>query len=159
MHSFFLVLALLSSLPMVSACSRPLFQTTTPEVQQLLIGVTGRYLELLAAGDEKLVSEMIFWPDFLDGANFTRADFHKQFEAVRGKWALQNHPLLGLKVLSATSHGNYGEVELQKDPRKLEPGQDPGPKITVELLWSGRGWIVRRDSLFGPDKFFSKFSS
>jgi len=154
-----LLAALCLSSSSFSGCSTPFFDSSTPEVQQLLIGVSARYLQLVAAGDEKLVSEMVYWPEYLDGARFTRVDFHKQFESIRGKWPLEDHPLLNQKVVSVSSRGNYGEVVLEKDPKKMKPGQVVIPKIVIRLIWTGRGWIVSEDNLFGRDKFFSKYSS
>jgi len=140
-------------------CSESVFNSTSPELKEVLIGVTNRYLTLVANGDEQNAAQMIYWPDFSESGKFSAAEFHSQFQSIRNRWALQDNPLMGLVVVDAVSHGNDGKVTLRKDPKLAAKSKIEAPEIWVKLLWAGRGWIVKEDSLFGTNKYIASLAN
>lgn len=140
------------------ACSSSVFHHTSPEVKQVLIGVTNRYLTVVANGDEHSATQMIYWPDFSESGKFTTAEYHRQFESMRNRWNASTHPLASLVVVDAVSDGNSAKVTLQKDPKLSAKSKGDSPDIWVKLIWAGRGWIVSEDSLFGTNKYLASLS-
>ncbi len=143
----------------LGSCGTPIFQSLSPAVKETLVGISGRYLTYIAAGEEQRVIEMVYWPEFSEDGEFTREDFHRQFVAIKNRWPItqKDHPLLGLKVLGVSGGENSGEVRLAKDPKFVAQGANPGEEIRVKFIWAGTGWIVRKDSLFGKDNYFAQF--
>jgi hypothetical protein len=147
----------------LSGCSDSLFHGTPPQVQATLIKVANSYLTHVAAGDEATVAELVYWPDLLGSgtARITKAEFDRQFHACLKHWSgkrtAAEHPLVGLRVLEASADGNFAKVRLSKDPKYASATPSDLPEITVEFIWEGTGWIVRKDSLFGPNKYCSRF--
>ena len=158
LHKIFYSVVLALNCFCAVACSSSVFHHTSPEVKQVLIGVTNRYLTYVAKGDEHNATQLIYWPEFSEGGNFTTAEFHRQFESMRNRWDAASHPLSGLVVVDAVSDENSAKVTLRKDPKLAAKVKGDTPDIWVKLIWAGRGWIVSEDSLFGTNKYLASLS-
>lgn len=125
-----------------------------PELYALLVRVAGNYLRHVVNGDEARIGGVILWVDFLEQAEIDKKEYLRQLASLRGRWTPQQHPLLGLDVIAVRWYGEDAEVIFRKADRP-----EDYPEIRIELLWAGRGWLVKSDSLFGKDKLIAQWES
>ena len=132
-----------------TSCSLIRSQKATPELRSTVINVAGNYLKRIVLADRKQLNGMILWNDYIahDEEPITKNKYFFQIDALRAKnIPLQQHPLLNLKILDFDYSGSNAHVLLQK------PNKPDSPKISIDVLWTGSGWLVVGDSLFGPNE-------
>ena len=115
----------------------------------MIVSLTDDYLTAVVLNDERKLNSLVFWPALLEneGLNGSRyqEDLLKQLQGIKGRWTVENNPLLGLEVINVVVSGDNAQISLRKAGR-------PGfPKVWVKWQWMGRGWLVVEDSLFGKD--------
>ena len=119
-----------------------------------VLRVTQTYLATVVLGDETKLGDQIAWEDFLGHGDkkISHAEFSRELQLFNRAYSPRDpkNPLLGLKVRKITGSGNSAEVRLEKaDGSSSEV-------ISVRLAWTGSGWIIMEDSLFGTGKFISR---
>ena len=133
---------------LLSGCSYLGWGGSNPEVKATVTNVADTYLRYVAAGDERNLAALVYW-DSLLGRGITggisREEFSQQLAALRKRWSVQDNPLLGLELRSVSVDEDDAEVELRKQ------GRPDYPVIWIKLMWSGSGWVVTKDSIFGKD--------
>ena len=125
-------------------------------VESTVIGVVNTYLTAVAAGDERRLNGIVYWDLFLGrngGELLTRSEIHTQIEQIKTRWTPDKNPLLGLEVINVSVSGDDAKVTVRK------AGKPDFPTIWVKVVWSGSGWLVAQDSLFGRDKLFAEYLS
>jgi len=96
---------------------------------------------------------MVDWDSLLQrgtSSGISREEFNKQLEALKNRWSVDENPLLDLEVLEVEARGDRARVTLRKRSKS------DYPVIWVKLLWSGSGWIISEDSIFGRNKLASR---
>lgn len=119
----------------------------TPEMKGAVFNVAKQYLEFIVRNDFNSVQQMISWPDFHE-RGIEQQRVYKELTATKGKWAGNDHPLVGLKVVSLDVKGDRAEILLQKAE------QEDTPKIGIVMIWNGRGWLIVGDTIFGPQGIY-----
>lgn len=146
----------LLTLPVLwSACSVFSPKEPNPEVKATVLAVADKYLQYVITGREKQLNSFVLWGDLLKKGSeqaLTRDEFRKQLNSLQGRWTVEEHPLLGLKVVDLEIDGNDALVTL------IKAGRDNYPTIWVKLFWSGSAWHVVDDSLFGKDKLIEQLN-
>lgn len=126
-----------------------------PEKKNTLSSLAGRYLIAIANSDLQGTTRMVLWDQYLENNKISAAQYSKVWVKVAGKWPAGKHPLQGLKVDNVRADDDSAKIFLIKDP---ELGKQPDPqRVTIELVWTGGGWMVSGDNLFSRDGFFTKF--
>ena len=131
----------------LTACSLIQQPEPTPEMKGAVFNVAKQYLEFIVRNDFNSMQQMVSWPDFKErGIDQQRA--YKELSATKGKWANNDHPLVGLKVVRIDVKEDRAEVVLQKAT------DDDAPETAIVMIWNGRGWLIVGDSIFGPKGLF-----
>ena len=137
-----------------SFCSCSMLRKTapSPEEKMAVLHVVDQYLRYVVAGDKDKVASMIIWAEYLTETTkaFNQDSFFKQLSIIKGRWPREENPMLGLDVVNLEIGGDLAKVRL----RKLANPQSP--EIWVQVVWVGRGWMVRDDSLFGQGNLIEK---
>lgn len=130
----------------LSSCSY-LKPKTGENLQKYTVArVSSTYLGWVFAGSEDHMGNYVVWSLLLsgsDGKPMSREDFRKQLKSIQNRWTTEEHPIFDLDLKSVEVDGNQAEVRFQRLNRSHYP------VITLELRWSGTGWLIERDSLFG----------
>ena len=140
---------LAGALLVLSGCSSMMPDSGTPESRATVLNVVVNYLGQIVLGNEKQLNSFLLWPEYLEAkGQITKEQFLSQFEQAKRTWSRERHPLLGLDVKEVDVDGNEAQVVLQR------PSSDD-PEIKVELLWTGAGWMVVNDSIFGENNLLA----
>lgn len=151
--AFFALLAL--ALSTSGGCSKLLSREGTDAAKATVVAIVGDYLTAVALSQERPLHSLILWDEFLrDGQRLmTRGEVSAQLMSLKNRWTPADHPLLGLEVLSVSVQGNDAKVELRKK------GHPDYPVIWVKMIWSGTGWLIVEDSLFGRGKLIEQLNA
>lgn len=145
---------LVSFLLLVSGCSTIVGNDLTPEAKSTVYRVSQQYLGNVILGREPVIAQFIAWSDFLGSGSsrITHDEFSRQLKMLNQKYSPtdQNHPLLGLKLIKISNSGDFATIYFEKADGSSKE------EIWISMLWSGNGWIIVEDSLFGKDKLFAK---
>lgn len=120
----------------------------TPEMKGAVFNVAKQYLEFIVRNDFNSVQQMISWPDFRE-RGIDQQRVYKELTATKGKWSGNDHPLVGLKVVSLDVKGDRAEILLRK------ADENDSPEIGVVMIWNGRGWLIVGDTIFGPKGLYT----
>lgn len=135
--------------PFLAGCSFFGRNGPTAEAKATVLGVASDYLSYIVQGSEKRLNSIVLWEDLLGHGTdhpMTKDEYRAQMQLLRTRWSPQDSPLLGLEVLDLQLKGDNATVILRK------AGRQDYPKIWIELYWTGAGWLVIDDSLFGKGK-------
>ena len=132
---------------LLSSCSMLSFggSEATPELKLAVLGVTNDYLRSIAQGNSQHYQETVLWIDYIANKHnaVSKAECLKRVADLKGRYPIENHPLLDLVPLEVSVRGNNAVVRLRKRT------QPEAPEIIVKLIWDGSGWVISDDSLFG----------
>ena len=127
-----------------TACSSIAGKSPGPELGALLIRVSADYVKHVVNADEARIGGSILWTDFLKQADIDKQEYLRQVRSLQNRWTAEEHPLLGLKVEELKWYGDEATVYLRKASKNKKY-----PMIKIEMIWSGSGWLVTKDNLFG----------
>ena len=130
------------------ACSAVVKRQPSPELRATVVSVAANYLRQISVGNLKNLNTLVLWADYLPNAkpDLTKQGYISAIQQLQHRWRVQDHPLLGLDIVSVEIEGEDAEVTLQK--AKVADAE----QIIVKLAWNGSGWLVVDDSLFGKGK-------
>jgi len=140
---------LLLILLLCNACGMHLLSTpASRETKATVLRVSAEYLTQVVRGDIKKVDAMIVWSAYLKRSSkgMTKRKYFKQMANIKNRWTPEEHPLLGLVPIEVDVDDDYAEVVLRKEKQESEE-QD----ISISLTWSGTGWMILADSVFGDE--------
>lgn len=114
-YCLFIFLAFLTS------CSTFSNKTPEPELRNLLVELTNKYLTNVAQGKLDKTTSMIYWEEFLGHGNeqISKEEFLKQFQSIAKTWKPQEIPFLGLNIKEITADDSDAEVILEKKIPRL----------------------------------------
>ena len=126
----------------------------TPEVEKTVLLVSLEYIQRVANTNFARIEPLVFWTDYIGKTGVTPFEYQRQLSWVaKQRWTQETHPLFHLDVVDIDVDENNSEVVL----RKNAPGT--WPKIKISLIWSGNGWLVVGDNLFGDKGVFATAAS
>jgi hypothetical protein len=128
-----------------ASCSLLTPYKPTPEVKIAVIRVADEYLRSIVQGKTAHLSDMILWGEYAPKKKLTRDAVTAEMESIKGKYPLDQHPLLGLELRNLDIGEDIAELTLKK------ASMPEMPEITIELVWVGNGWLITNDNLFGQD--------
>jgi hypothetical protein len=142
---------LASLLLLFCSCSKINFfyEKPTDTIRFALLRITNQYFQNIDSGNLIKTTNMILAEQYFStkGNNFTGNDFQKQFDYIQKRWTLSEHPFLGsMDFVDAGILTNEAYVIV----RKKENNGQTYPKIRVDFVWVGTGWLISNDSIFGP---------
>lgn len=139
------ILCLIIALSFFQACALNQGSEGTPLAKTTVLSVTNSYISTIVAGKIGPLEGMVLWAAYIpaSGNNVNKEVFYKQVQEMKTKWKVQDHPLLGLEVLGVDVKGNDAQVRLKSKKRP------EAAEILIELTWTGHGWLVSKDSIFG----------
>lgn len=138
----------LSILLSVVGCSTLMRRTPAEGERQMIIAVANKYLLDVSRGNYHGLYNSVLWFDFLQnrGQLLTKEQVLEQVKTVPGRWVTEDeNPLRQLRVESLDVRGDKAQLVLRKE------GNSKSPKVSVDMLWSGRAWLITHDSLFGKN--------
>lgn len=141
-----LSLFLLSSFSL-SGCSFNLFGTKPSyEESRAVLSVTNNYLRAIAMSDSTRAESYVLWEEF-SAARYGRSRelMRDQLQEAKGRWTIENHPLLELTVVNLEIDSDDAVVVLQKE----KDNEAVGPELFVRLRWVFSGWLIVDDSVIG----------
>jgi hypothetical protein len=141
---------LISGLLVTSGCSNNLFAKENPVLKNTIIKVSAEYLESLIRGDAARVNSQIFWSRFLPSKRqpYSKSDFAAQLALLDARWTKAEHPLINLDLVDISTNDDVAKIKL----RRID--LENAPTIKLEMSWSGAGWLVSEDNLFGKEGLF-----
>lgn len=125
----------------------------TPELKIALIRVSGEYLDKINNSRFDEIQGMIILGDYLrEDKRMSKEAFIAQIAKARLTWKdkPQSHPLVGLDLESMELKGNDAVVKLKKFK------VSDSPIIELKLHWSGQGWLIYDDNIFGQGRLMEK---
>jgi len=144
-----LIIVLLHS---VAACSIVQGRQPTNAEKRVVAGLAGNYLQAVVVNAKPTLDELILWAEYLaqPGREGGKEAYYSQVSLVGNFWNLDDNPLLGLTLMDISISGDEATITLHK--KKTPEDQ----QIIIGLVWTGHGWMVRDDNLFGADKLISR---
>lgn len=118
-------------------------------LQETLVNISADYFNAIIRGDYPLAKSKINQADFVFNERFTVEDMQTQLRTLDGRWTKEEHPLVNLIVLDVDQDGDYATLKFRRGDNKS------APTIEVRLLWTGTGWLINKDNLFGSDGLFA----
>lgn len=138
-----------------SACGSLMGPGLSEDAKGTIQRVTQTFIGTVATGNEIKLADQVSWEDYLGTGDerISHQEFSNQLRAFREKFPLDNphNPLLHLRVVKVTGSGSRGKIYLQKSDN------ESAPEIWVKLVWTGTGWVVIEDNLFGKNKLVSQY--
>jgi len=122
-----------------------LSQPLTPEARTAVLRVPDEYLRMIAVGTSAAVEGMVGWVEYMErtGGKTRKEEILETVRQMQNRYQTpEKHPLLGLSLLKFDGGDDNATVNLRKGSN--------GPEIKLELAWTGRGWLIVGDNLFGP---------
>ena len=114
----------------------------------VVAGVAADYLGALLRQDTQSINVVVLWDDFIENApgELTKEVYFKQLRLLEpSQWKSSEHPLTSLDIIDIQFSGNLADVSLQKVKNP------DAPKIKIILFWTGGGWLIAGDTLFGTE--------
>ena len=152
-HTSILMVALLALVLSLASCSAfTSYKSETPEAKIAVLSVARNYLGFIVMGNYNQVFGLILWNSFLDSSDsaFTKEDVRKQMELIQNRWSKEEHPLLNLDMKDIEVRADTAELTLQKF------NSPDSPKIVINFIWTGSGWLIQKDNIFGSDGVLAK---
>lgn len=115
-----------------------------PHLAATVASVAANYLGHVATGQTRHLNTLVMWNAYLTESKpgLTQKQYLEELRSISSRWDPQEHPLLGLNITEIETEDDEAEIRFQK------PGGE-ADEIRVNLRWSGSGWMVVDDSLFG----------
>lgn len=148
-----LIGTLLALILCLSSCSAfTAYKSETPEAKIAVLSVARNYLGFIVMGNYNQVFGLILWNSFLDssGSAFTKEDVRRQMELIQNRWSKEEHPLLNLDMKDIEVRADTAELTLQKF------NSPESPKIEISFIWTGNGWLIQKDNIFGSEGVLAK---
>lgn len=139
---------------LLQGCSMLERDTLSQDAKATLVGLTQRYLATIVEGDETKLADYIAWADYLGNGDkrISHFEYSRQLQRLNEKYTAENpkHPLVGLRLVSVKGHEDVAMVTLEKADGSAKE------QVWIKFVWTGSGWIVLEDSLFGKEKLFAR---
>jgi hypothetical protein len=137
---------------LLASISCSVLSESNPILDETLVSITNKYLTDISNGRGRDAAAMILWADY--GTNTRNGLTPEQYiltvdKMRRHKPSAPEHPLRGLEVKDVDFDDDSGAVTL-RHPKS-------GDKVIVQMLWTGSGWLITRDNLFGKDGYLSSY--
>mgnify|MGYP000544718641 CR=1 FL=1 len=144
---------MLVTLSFAGSCGKLKGYTPTAEVKSTLVRRSADYLGFILLGDQTRLEGMVLWVDFLgDGEkHLDKTSYFQQVQQAKSLWPDDaSNPLLQLDLRSIDVSEDEAEVILRKI------NSPSSPEIRLFFRWTGSGWMIADDSLFGTDGLIGK---
>jgi hypothetical protein len=137
----------------LAACSVLGLRHTSPALKATIVQIANTYLTYVAAGNERHIVPMVYWDTFLKKGTpqgLSREEYSQQMAALKDRWPVDKSPFVKLQVINIDVNEDVAEIKLRRGD-----GSDY-PTIWIKMIWSGSGWLIAEDSIFGKDKLAAK---
>lgn len=148
-HQIASVILLIFLIFACSSCSVVIggFTSAPPGVRDTLSKLTHIYFATIISGNSELVISMRACPP---PCPISPSDITNQIKNMRNASVSGKHPLSNFSIRSIETNENEARI-------KLHNKQDANaPTIEIECFWSGAGWVIVSDTIFGQDGFASR---
>lgn len=143
----------------LSACSVWQSEPLSPDAKITVLRLSQNYLATIILGNETKLSDYIAWSDYVAAtgpanSKFSHQQFSEQLAWFTKAYKAQDprNPLLQLKVKDISGSNDVAKITLVKaDGSSSE-------EIWIKFVWTGAGWLVMEDSLFGKEKLFDRLA-
>ena len=138
----------------LSSCGNFNSKQPNPELASTIIRTAAKYLVYVVNADENEINGAILWTDILKTKEMNKPQYRSQMSALKKRFpGTKGHPLIGLNIKDLEWTGDEATVSF------VNASGTPKDTIWVQIMWSGSGWLVDDDSLFGKDKQIERWTA
>lgn len=131
-------------------------QSKFSTVETTVAGVGAEYVAMVVGGNLQFVKARIMWSAYT-GVDESRTQTAHEREALAFRAHLTKHPedsLLNYAVTLSRIDESENTAEVSFEERRNDKRRPR--KFSVELSWTGSGWLISDDTLFGEGQLIAK---
>lgn len=141
--------SLFLSILIFSGCSF-LNKPSDPEVYKTVIRVSAMYLNSIGTGEADKALDMLDKSVYFKNGRNQRSVVAQIISLKNKNLESTENPFYSLVVVDAIIEDDEAEVEYRKKDYDDE-------RINISLSWSGTGWRVKDDNVFGDSGYLNNF--
>lgn len=126
-----------------TSCSWSSRYEPSPAEVQAILEVYKEYVRNIVVGNSPHVESMISWALYDRGGKRTPEILQKQIASIKGRFPLQEHPLLLRAVKDLKVDESAAFLQLEKEGSE--------ELVIINFVWEGSGWYISDDNLFGEN--------
>lgn len=141
---------------LLSGCGSRILSPEPPAVVKVVVlRAAVQYVACTVRGDYRCLRPLVAWNDYLKHQSIKGGmnAYQQRLQRVKNRWSAEENPLMNLDVK---------KIDIDENDATVVFGRAEGerfPEFSIQLYWTGGGWLIYDDSLFGDDELIEQLTA